>query len=131
MGRPRRARILATLGCSPAPTESGRAPGVVLREDGRVALPELAPRRTIGGVITVWVIAALIGVVVGVLAAPEWRGAWLGVGLGGCLIAAFAIQLWSGRSQGFTERVAASVLGAALVMGVISLGFGLAALVPG
>ena len=58
-------------------------------------------------------------------------GGWLGVGLGGCLIAAFAIQLWSGRSQGFTERVAAGVLGAALVMGVISLGFGLAALVPG
>jgi len=53
------------------------------------------------------------------------------VGLGGCLVAAFAIQLWSGRSQGFTQRVAASVLGAMVVMGIISLGFGLAALVPG
>ena len=96
-----------------------------------MAVPELAPRRTIGGVIAVWVAAAVIGAVVGVLASPEWRGAWLAVGLGGCLLAAFAIQLWSGRSQGFTERVTASVLGAALVMGVISLGFGLAAIVPG
>ena len=57
--------------------------------------------------------------------------AWLTVGLGGCLVLAFAIQLWFGRSQGFTERVAASVLGALLVMGVISLGFGLAVVIPG
>ena len=94
-------------------------------------MPELAPRRTFGGVVAVWALAAIIAVLVGIFAAPEWRGAWLGVGLGGCLIAGFAIQLWSGRSQGFTERVAASILGAAVVMGVISLGFGLAALVPG
>jgi hypothetical protein len=98
---------------------------------GLVALPELAPRRTFGGIVAVWVLAAVIAVLVGIFATPDWRAAWLGVGLGGCLIAAFAVQLWSGRSQGFTERVAASVLGAALVMGVISLGFGLAALVPG
>ena len=94
-------------------------------------MPELAPRRTLGGVVAVWVLAALIGVAVGVFAVEQWRGAWLAVGLGGCLVVAFAIQLWSGRSQGFTERVAASVLGAALVMGVISLGFGLASIVPG
>lgn len=96
-----------------------------------MATPELAPRRTFGGVVAVWVIAALIGVSIGVLAPEEWRAAWLTVGLGGCLVLAFAIQLWFGRSQGFTERVAASVLGALLVMGVISLGFGLAAIIPG
>ncbi len=94
-------------------------------------MPELAPRRSFGGIVAVWVLAALIAIVVGIFASTEWRGAWLGVGLGGCLIAGFAIQLWSGRSQGFTERVAASVFGAAVVMGFISLGFGLAALVPG
>lgn len=107
------------------------ASGDPMGDDGGVALPELAPRRTFGGVIAVWVLAAVIAIVIGIFATADWRAAWLGVGLGGCLIAAFAIQLWSGRSQGFTERVAASVLGAALVMGVISLGFGLAALVPG
>lgn len=100
-------------------------------ENGRVAVPELAPRRTLGGVIAVWVVAAVIGVLVGLLAGDEWRAQWLAVGLGGCLILAFAIQLWGGRSQGFTERVAASALGALLVMGVISLGFGLASIVPG
>jgi hypothetical protein len=96
-----------------------------------VAVPELAPRRTIGGIIAVWVVAAVIGVLVGLFAGDAWRVQWLAVGLGGCLILAFIVQLWSGRSQGFTERVAASALGALAVLGVISLGFGLAAIVPG
>lgn len=96
-----------------------------------MATPELAPRRTFGGVIAVWVFAAVLGVAIGVFVSEEWRAAWLTVGVGGCLVLAFAVQLWFGRSQGFTERVAASVLGALLVMGVISLGFGLAAVVPG
>jgi hypothetical protein len=102
-----------------------------MRDDGPVAVPELAPRRTLGGLIAVWALAAVIAIAIGIFSTPDWRAAWLGVGLGGCLIAAFAVQLWSGRAAGFTERVAAGVLGAALVMGVISLGFGLAALVPG
>lgn len=102
-----------------------------MRENGAVTTPELAPRRTFGGVIAVWVVAALIGVAIGLFVPEEWRAAWLTVGLGGCLVLAFAVQLWFGRSQGFTERVAASVLGSLLTMGVISLGFGLAAVVPG
>lgn len=102
-----------------------------MRDNGPVATPELAPRRTFGGVIAVWVIAALVGIAIGLFTPPEWRAAWLTVGLGGCLVVAFGIQLWFGRSQGFTERVAASVLGALLVLGVISLGFGLSSIVPG
>ena len=78
-----------------------------------------------------WVVAAVIGVLVGLFAGDDWRAQWLAVGLGGCLILSFVVQLWSGRSQGFTERVAASALGALVVLGVISLGFGLAAIVPG
>ena len=106
------------------------AGGRDLRDDIHVAVPELAPRSTFGGVIAVWVLAAVIAVAVGIFAATPWRAPWLSVGLGGCLIVAFTVQLWSGRSQGFTERVAASIFGAAVVMGVISLGFGLAAVVP-
>jgi hypothetical protein len=93
--------------------------------------PELAPRRTIGGVIAVWVVAALGAVAIGIFVPEDWRAAWLTVGLGGCLVLAFAVQLWYGRSQQFIERIAASVLGAMLVMGVVSAGFGLAAIIPG
>lgn len=102
-----------------------------MRDNIHVTTPELAPRRTIGGVIAVWVVAALGGIGVGLFVPAEWRAAWLTVALGVCVVLAFAVQLAYGRSQGFTERVAASALGALLVMGVISLGFGLAAIIPG
>ena len=102
-----------------------------MRDDEDVAVPQLAPRRTFGGIVAVWITAAVIGVVIGVFVGDDARAAWLAVGLGGCLVLAFAIQLWSGRSQGFTQRVAASILGALVVLGIISLGFGLATLVPG
>lgn len=96
-----------------------------------MTVPELAPRRTIWGVLAVWIVAALTGIAIGVFVPEEWRSAWLIVGLGGCLVLSFAVQLWYGRSQDFLVRVAASVLGAMVVMAVISAGFGLAAVVPG
>ncbi len=93
--------------------------------------PELAPRRTIGGIVAVWVVSVVIATAVGVFVGHEWRAVWLVAGLGLCLILSFGVQLWYGRSQGFTQRVAASTLGAMMVMGMISLGFGLASIVPG
>jgi hypothetical protein len=45
-------------------------------------------------------------------------------------VLAFAVQLAYGRSQAFVERVALSTLGSAIVLGVISLGFGLASIAP-
>ncbi len=91
--------------------------------------PDLAPPRTVGGVVAVWVLAALAAVLVGAFAPVETRAVWMPVALGVCVIAAFAVQLALGRSRGFIERVAASVLGALLVMGFIGVGFGLSVLV--
>ena len=96
-----------------------------------MATPELAPRRTFAGIAAVWIAAAVMGVSIGMFVPPQWRAAWLVVGLGGCLILSFAVQLGYGRSQGFALRVAAGVLGSLFVLGVISAGFGLAAIVPG
>jgi acyl-CoA thioesterase len=108
-----------------------RAHRLAVRDNEGVTSVELGPRRTLGGVVAIWALAAVIGVVVGVIVPASDRSSWLAVGLGGCLILAFAVQLIRGRSQGFTQRVAASVLGALVVMGIISLGFGLAVVVPG
>jgi hypothetical protein len=94
-----------------------------------MTLPDLAPRRAYGGVVAVWIVAAVVAVVIGVLAPADWRSAWMPVGLAGTVVLAFVIQLAPGRSQGFIERVAASALGALLVMGLIGLGFALASLV--
>ncbi|MFJ6678838.1 hypothetical protein ACIQLK_06885 [Microbacterium sp. NPDC091382] len=90
--------------------------------------PELLPRRRIAGVVAVWVVAAVVALAVGVFVDPDWRGAWLLVGFGVCFFIAFAIQLASGRSQGFIIRISASVLGALVVMGLLGAGFGLAEL---
>lgn len=96
-----------------------------------MAVPELAPRRTIGGIVAVWVVAAVAAVAIGVFVPEDVRAVWLAIGLGGLIALAFAVQLWYGRSQQFIERVAASAIGSLVVMGVISAGFGLAALIPG
>ena len=96
-----------------------------------MAVPELAPRRTTGAVVGVWIASAVIAVVVGLFVPPDWRAAWLVVGLGVCIWLSFGLQLANGRSHGFILRVAAGCLGALVVMGVISLGFGLASVVPG
>ncbi|KTR94558.1 hypothetical protein NS220_08665 [Microbacterium testaceum] len=95
-----------------------------------MSTPDLVPRRTYGGVIAVWVLAAIAGVAIGILVPANVRAQWVTVALGACVVAAFAIQLWYGRSQAFIQRMAASVLGALVVLGLITAGFGLAAIVP-
>lgn len=95
-----------------------------------MSTPDLAPRRTYGGVVAVWVLALVAGVVIGLFVPAEGHAQWITVALGGCVIAAFAVQLWYGRSQAFIQRVAASVLGAAVVLGLITAAFGLASLLP-
>lgn len=100
-------------------------------EDEDMSTPDLAPRRTFGGVVAVWVLAAVAGVLIGLFAPAGWRAQWVSVALGGCVIISFAVQLWYGRSQAFIQRMALSTLGALVVLGVITMGFGLAALVSG
>ncbi|WP_309103585.1 hypothetical protein [Microbacterium sp.] len=92
--------------------------------------PALAPRNAFVGVIVVWAVAFLATIAVGVFVAEEWRVQWLLVAFGAVVLLSFAVQLWYGHTHGFIFRVAASVTGALLLMGVISVGFGLAALIP-
>lgn len=94
-----------------------------------MSAPDLAPPRTLGGLVAVWVFAAIVAVAVGAFAPEQARAVWMPVGLGLCLIVAFVVQLSIGRSRGFIQRVAASVLGSMLVMGFIGIGFGLSTLV--
>jgi hypothetical protein len=108
---------------------SSRAREAPLRDNGVMATPELAPRGTIGGIVAVWIAAAVAGVVIGILVPTDWRSAWLILALAGCVVLSFAVQLGYGRSQRFIQRVAVGSLGALVVLGVISAGFGLALLV--
>lgn len=91
--------------------------------------PALAPRNAFVGVIAVWIAAFLASVAVGVFVSEEWRVSWMLVAFGGVVLASFAVQLRYGRTDGFIFRVASSVTGSLLLMGMISVGFGLAALI--
>ncbi|WP_288785766.1 hypothetical protein [uncultured Microbacterium sp.] len=93
-----------------------------------MSIPGLAPRGGLGGIVAVWVAAAVIAVVIGFVAPPDWRAAWMPVGLAGCIVLAFVVQFAYGHAEGFLRRVAASALGAMAVMGLIGLGLGLASM---
>lgn len=97
-----------------------------------MTLPGLAPPRGgLGGIVAVWAVAAVVTVVIGVVAPSNARAAWMPAGLALCIVLSFGIQLAYGHAEGFLRRVAASVLGAMLVMGLIGLGLSLASLFAG
>ena len=98
-------------------------------DNGVMTDPALAPRNAFVGVLIVWAVALVAAVGVGIFVAEEWRVPWLLVVFGAIVLLSFAVQLQYGRTQGFIFRVGASTIGALLLMGVISVGFGLAALV--
>lgn len=92
--------------------------------------PALAPRNALVGVVVVWAAALLAAIAIGVFVPEEWRVPWLLVGFGGAVLLSFALQLWYAQMKGFIFRVAASAIGALVLLGVVSAAFGLAALIP-
>lgn len=101
-----------------------------MRNIEHMSEPALAPRNPFGGVVAVWAVALVAAVAIGIFVSEEWRVQWLLVGFGGAILLSFALQLWYGQTAGFIFRTAASVLGALLVLAVVSAGFALAALGP-
>ncbi|MBB2975042.1 putative membrane protein [Microbacterium endophyticum] len=95
-----------------------------------MSAPDLAPRRPLGGIVTVWIAAAIAGLVVGFFVPSDLRSAWTLVALGGAIILSFIVQLWYGQTQRFIQRTSLSILGALIVLGIISAGFRVAALIP-
>jgi len=101
-----------------------------MRNNGDMSEPALAPRSPLGGVVIVWGAALIAAICIGIFVPMQWRVQWLIVGFGGAVLLSFALQLWYGQTKGFIFRTAASVTGALLLLGVVSAGFALAALVP-
>ncbi|MDQ4214417.1 hypothetical protein [Microbacterium capsulatum] len=90
--------------------------------------PALAPRSPLTGLVVTWAVAAVGALVIGILAPASTVMAWFVIGFGASILLSFAVQLLRGEAKGFILRVAAGCLGSLLVMGVISIGFGVAAL---
>lgn len=67
---------------------------------------------------TVWVVAVVFAVLIGIFAGPEERFAWISLALAGSAIVTLVVQLGTGRVDGYVGRVTASVVGAAIVLAV-------------
>ncbi|MFC7789052.1 hypothetical protein ACU045_08715 [Microbacterium sp. MAHUQ-60] len=88
----------------------------------------LAPRNAFHGVIAVWAVSLVVSITLGIVLPEQDRVSWLAIAFGGVILLSFAVQLAYGRAQGFIVRVAASCVGALVVMGLVSAAFGLSAL---
>jgi hypothetical protein len=99
-------------------------------ENDRVSSPELAPPRSTAGIVTVWVVALVAGIVVSVLAPDGWRSAGIALVLAGCLVLSFVVQLVGGRPHRFIQRMAISVAGSFLILGAVSLVVAIVAVFP-
>jgi drug/metabolite transporter (DMT)-like permease len=100
-----------------------------MRDNERMTSPELAPRRPFGGIVAVWVFAAVAGIAIIVFVPAAWRATWMTLALAASLLLGFAIQLAYGRAQRFIQRMALSTVGALIVLGILSVGLGLASVV--
>ena len=65
---------------------------------------------------------------IGLLAPSALLMVWYLVGFGICVLLSFTVQLFRGETRGYILRVSAGSLGALLVMGIVSAGFGIAAM---
>lgn len=88
----------------------------------------LAPRNAFHGVIAVWIVSLVVAVVLGIALPESVRVGWILIAFGGTVLLSFAVQLAYARPQGFIVRVASSVVGALVLMGLVSAVFGLSAL---
>lgn len=96
-----------------------------------MSAPELAPRSSVTGIAAIWVAALLGGIAIAIFVPMEHQSEWFVLALAASLLVSFGVQLAYGRSVGFIRRVAASVLGALLALGIVSVAVGLAAIIPG
>lgn len=100
-------------------------------DNGRMAEPVLAPRSPFVGLVVTWAVAAVGAVLIGLLAPDTLLMTWYVIGFGVCVLLSFTVQLFRGETRGFILRVSAGSLGALLVMGIVSAGFGISALFGG
>ena len=76
----------------------------------------------------VWVLALAGVVVIALTVEPGQSIAWIGVTAAVCTIVTLAIQIATGRKEGYVDRVTASIVGTVVVLGAATGIFVLAGL---
>lgn len=98
---------------------------------GYMADPVLAPRSPFVGLVVTWAVAAVVAILIGVFVPAALLMTWYVIGFGLCVLLSFTVQLIRGETREYILRVSAGCLGSLLVMGLVSAGFGIAALFGG
>ncbi|WP_158865392.1 hypothetical protein [Leifsonia sp. AG29] len=67
---------------------------------------------------SVWLIALVLGALIAGLSHPAGYASWLSLALGVCVLASFVAQLATQQKDGFVNRLAASLTGSFVILGV-------------
>jgi len=71
--------------------------------------------------VTAWVVAAVFGVLVTLLATGHTRFQWLALAVGLSVLVTFALQLGTAQREGFITRTSFSVAGCVVIIAVIDI----------
>ena len=99
-----------------------------MSNDGMTSEIPLPVRRTLGSFVAVWMLALVGGILVGVFASPDALFSWLAIVLAACVALTFVLQLATHEKNGFILRVAGSITGAVVVIGLVSAVLGIVVL---
>lgn len=81
--------------------------------------PEPMPRAALyGSVGSVWAVSIVLAVLIGVLSPHSAYASWLSLALGVSVLLAFAAQLATQRKDGFVNRLAATLTGSFVILGI-------------
>jgi hypothetical protein len=81
--------------------------------------PEPLPKPVLYGSIgAVWAVSIVLALLIGLLSPHAGYGSWLSLALGVSVLLAFAAQLATQRKDGFVNRLAATLTGSFIILGV-------------
>jgi hypothetical protein len=104
----------------PGPLDPGPLdPGPLGPAAAAGAPPEPLPRAALAwSVGAVWALALVLGVLTALLSHPPQYASWLSLALGVCVIGAFGAQLATQRKDGFVNRLATTLTGSFVILGI-------------
>ena len=109
-------------GMSETPHDPGPLGPAAAAGPGPEPLPRTAVVWSVG---SVWALALLLGVLTALLSPPTHYASWLSLALGVSVIASFGAQLATQHKDGFVNRLATTLTGSFVILGVIGAILGL------
>ncbi|WP_223691596.1 hypothetical protein [Leifsonia poae] len=80
--------------------------------------PGLSRAARYGSVAAIWVLALVLAIVIAAVSERAQDASWISLALAACVIVGLIAQLATQRKEGFVNRLAASVSGAFVILGV-------------